>query len=110
MKYFDEEKMEPVRKEFEKTVMKWKGVVSRPMMGCLCYLCNRKFIGILVTDGIVVMKLAEEDHAKLKEFGGKPFDMAGKTGRMWVTPLKSQADVRAVMPFVKKRYTNISTK
>ena len=111
MKYFDEKKMEPVRRDFEKSVMKWPGVVSRPMMGCLCYLYNRKFIGILVTDGIIIMKLAEEDQARLKrEFGGKPFEMAGKTGRMWVTPLRSTADVRKVMPFVKKRYEEISAK
>ena len=111
MKYFDEKKMEPIRKEFEKTVMKWKGVVSRPMMGCLCYFYNRKFVCVLVTEGIVVMKLGEEDQARLKEeFGGKPFEMAGKTGRMWVTPLKSPADVKSVMSFVKKRYDEVSSK
>ena len=111
MKYFDEKKMEPIRKEFEKTVMKWKGVVSKPMMGCLCYFYKRKFVSVVVTDGIVVMKLGDEDQAKLKtDFGGKPFEMAGKTGRMWVTPLRSSADVRAVMPFVKKRYDEISRK
>jgi len=111
VKYFDEQKMELIQKEFEKTVLKWKGLVSRPMMGCLCYLYNRKFVSILVTDGIVVMKLADEDQAKLKaELGGKPFEMAGKTGRMWVTPLKSVGDLRAVMPYVKKRYADISAK
>jgi hypothetical protein len=62
-----------------------------------------------VTDGIVVMKLTEEDQAKLKEdFGGKPFEMAGQTGRMWVTPLKSTGDLRAVLPYVKKRYHEVS--
>ena len=111
MKYFDEQKMEPIREEFEKTVMKWKGVVSRPMMGCLCYFYDRKFVSVLVTNGIVVMKLGDEDQARLKEeFGGKPFEMAGKTGRMWVTPLKSRADVKNVMSFVKKRYDDISRK
>jgi len=109
MKYFDEEKMEHIRREFEKTVMKWNGVVSRPMMGCLCYLYNRKFVCFLVTDGIVVMKLAVGDQTRLREeFGGKPFEMAGRTGRMWMTPLKSTGDVGAVMPYVKKRYDEVS--
>ena len=111
MKYFDEEKMKPIRKEFDQILMKWKGVVSRPMMGCLCYFYNRKFVCVLVTDGIVVMKLGDEDQGKLKEeLGGKPFEMAGKTGRMWVTPLSSAADIKAVMPFVKKRYDEVSRK
>jgi hypothetical protein len=79
------------------------------MMGCLCYFYNRKFLGFLVTDGIVVMKLSEKDQSDLKKFGGKPFEMAGQTGRLWVTPLKRLNDVRSVMPFVRKRYEEVSS-
>ncbi len=110
MKYFDEEKMAGTRKTFEAEVMKWKGVVSKPMMGCQCYFYNRKFICFLVTNGIVLMKLSEKDQTILKEkFGGKPFEMAGQTGRLWVTPLKEPKDVRSVMPFVRKRYKEVSS-
>jgi hypothetical protein len=110
MKYYDEEKMHETRKAFESEVLKWKGVSSRPMMGCLCYFYNRKFIGFLVTDGIVVMKLSENDQTSLKEkFGGKPFEMVGQTGRLWVTPLNGPKDVRSVMPFVRKRYEDVSS-
>ena len=99
-----------IQKAFEAEVLKWKGVSSRPMMGCLCYFYNRKFIGFLVTDGIVLMKLSEKDQTSLKEkFGGKPFEMAGQTGRLWVTPLKGPRDVRSVMPFVRKRYEDVSS-
>ena len=98
------------RKAFEAKVLRWKGVSSKPMMGCLCYFYNRKFIGFLVTDGIVLMKLSEKDQTTLKEkFGGKPFEMAGQTGRLWVTPLKGAKDVRSVMPFVRKRYEEVSS-
>ncbi len=79
MKYYDEEKMVEVRNIFDREVLKWKGVTSKPMMGCLCYFYNRKFIGFLVTDGIVLMKL-----------------------------LKEAKDVRSVMPFVRKRYEEVS--
>lgn len=97
--------MVEIRNEFDGEVLTWKGVTSRPMMGCLCYFYNRKFIGFLVTNGIVLMKLAEKDQTALKEkFGGKPFEMAGQTGRLWVTPLKGPKDVRSVMPFIRKRY------
>jgi len=110
MKYYDEEKMVEIRKMFETEVLAWKGVSSRPMMGCLCYFYNRKLIGFLVTDGIVLMKLSEKDQTSLKEkFGGKPFEMAGQTGRLWVTPLKGPKDVRPVMPFVRKRYEEASS-
>jgi hypothetical protein len=110
LKYFDEEKMSDIRKAFEAEILNWKGVVSKPMMGCLCYFYNRKFLGFLVTDGIVVMKLSEKDQSDLKKkFGGKPFEMAGQTGRLWVTPLKRLNDVRSVMPFVRKRYEEVSS-
>ncbi len=110
MKYYDEEKMLETRKAFDAAVLNWKGVSARPMMGCLCYFYNRKFIGFLVTNGIVVMKLSEKDRTMLKEkFGGKPFEMAGQTGRLWVTPLKGPRDVRSVMPFVRKRYEEVSS-
>ncbi len=110
MKYYDEEKMVEIRKAFEEEALTWKGVSSRPMMGCLCYFYNRKFIGFLVTNGIVVMKLSEKDQKDLKEkFGGKPFEMAGQTGRLWVTPLSGPKDVGSVLPFVKKRYEEASS-
>ncbi len=101
--------MAEIRKAFDEEVLKWKGVRSRPMMGCLCYFYERKFIGFLVTNGIVIMKLSEEDQARLKKIGGKPFEMAGQKGRLWVTPLEGVRDVRSVMPFVKKRYEAASS-
>ncbi len=97
--------MAEIQEALDSEVLKWKDVVSRPMMGCLCYFRKRKFICFLVTDGIVLMKLSDKDQAMLKgKFGGKPFEMAGQTGRMWVTPLKSARDLELVMPFVRKRY------
>ena len=108
MKYYDEEKMAEIRKTLEAEVLTWKGVASKPMMGCLCYFYNRKFIGFLVTNGIVLMKLSEKDQKEVKEkLGGKPFEMAGQTGRLWVTPLNGPKDVRSVMPFVRKRYEEV---
>ena len=110
MKYYDEEKMIETRKAFDAEVLNWRGVSAKPMMGCLCYFYNRKFIGFLVTNGIVVMKLSEKDQKDLKEkFGGKPFEMAGQTGRLWVTPLSGLKDVRSVLPFVRKRYEEVSS-
>ena len=110
MKYYDEEKMAEIRKTFEREVLTWDGISSRQLMGCLCYLYKRKFIGFLVTNGIVVMKLSEKDQTLLKtKFGGKPFEMGGQTGKLWVTPLKEPRDVNSVMPFVRKRYDDVSS-
>jgi hypothetical protein len=110
MKYFDEVKMAGIRKAFDSEVLKWKGVTSKPMMGCQCYFLGRKFICFLVTDGIVLMKLSDKDQNAVKtRFGGKPFEMAGQTGRLWVTPLKSPKDLRQIMPFIRKIYEEIAS-
>jgi hypothetical protein len=110
MKYYDEKKMLETRKALDAEVLAWKGVIFKPMMGCLCYFYNRKFLGFLTTGGIVIMKLSEKDQKDLKEkLGGKPFEMAGQTGGLWVTPLKGPKDVASVLPFVRKRYEEVSS-
>jgi len=110
MKYFDELKMADIQKAFDSELLEWKGVTSKPMMGCQCYFHGRKFLCFLVTDGIVLMKLSDRDQDTLKTmFGGKQFEMAGQTGRLWVTPLKARQDLKQVMPFVKKRYEEIAS-
>ncbi len=108
MKYFDEQIMADIQRVFDSEVLKWKDVVSRPMMGCQCYFRGRKFICFLVTEGIVLMKLSDKDQKDLKaRLGGKPFRMAGQAGRLWTTPLKSVKDLKEVMPHVRKRYDEI---
>src|SRR5260370_33964838 len=110
MKSLDELKMVEIRKGFDSEVLEWKGVTSKPMMGCQCYFRGRKFLGFLVTDGIVLMKLSDKDQQALKtRFGGKPFEMAGQTGRLWVTPLKARNALKQVIPFVNKRYEAIAS-
>ncbi len=61
MKYFDTEKMGQIRRELEKEILQWPGVSSREMMGCLCYLHGKSMIAFLVTDGIVISKLSEQE-------------------------------------------------
>src|SRR5215472_9648842 len=110
MKYFDEKIMADIQKAFDSEVLKWKDVSSRPMMGCQCYFRGRKFICFLVTNGIVLMKISEKDQETMKaRFGGKPFVMAGQSGRMWTTPLKSVKDLREIMPYVRKKYDEIGS-
>src|SRR2546430_16557754 len=108
MKYFDELKMADIQKAFDSEVLEWKGVTSKPMMGCQCYFHGRKFICFLVTDGIVLMKLSDKDQDALKtRLGGKPFEMAGQTGRLWAPPLKERKDLNKGRPFRTSRKQQI---
>src|SRR2546422_4423716 len=84
MKYFDETKMAAIRKTLDAEVMKWPGVVSKGMMGCLCYFRRGKFFAVLVNDGIAVTRLDVEDRAKLSKVkGAKPFEIGGRGSSHW---------------------------
>jgi len=61
MKYFDTEKMGQIRDALEKEILQWPGVSRSEMMGCLCYLLGKNMVASLVTDGIVISKLSEQE-------------------------------------------------
>lgn len=105
MKFYDEKVMAGIREALEDEVLRWPGVTTREMMGCLCYFRGKKFFAFLVTKGIVITKLPEDARAKLKQAGGEAFEMGGKKVKTWVrAPLKKPMGVRQILPFVKKSY------
>ena len=106
MKYYNERQMRDVRTGLEAEILKWPGVASKEMMGCLCYFRGKKFFAFLVTDGIVITKLAKEDRSVLSErTGSKPFEMSGRTASSWIQlSLKKSGDLRPLLPFIRRSY------
>ncbi len=106
LKFYKERETGPIREMLEKEVIQWPGVTVRPMMGCLCYFRGKRFFAFLVTNGIVITKLSEEDRAELsKRPNTEPFKMAGKTAKSWVRiDLKHPSDLRPILPYVRKSY------
>jgi hypothetical protein len=105
MKYYDTEKMRQIRDELEKEILKWPGVTSREMMECLCYLHGKNMLAFLVTDGIVISKLSEQEQDELSKFSKKvAFKMGGKLMRKPVWELKTQDNLRIILPFLKRSY------
>jgi len=105
MKYFDTEKMGQIRYELEKEILQWPGVSSREMMGCLCYLHSKSMVAFLVTDGIVLSKLSEQEEADLSKLSKKTsFKMGGKSIRKPVWELKTLKNLQTILPFLKKSY------
>lgn len=106
MKYYDEEKMRDARETLEAKIMNWPGVACKEMMGCLCYFRGKKFFAFLITNEIVITKLAKDDRTKLSErVASKPFAMAGRTASTWIqVPLMQPGDLQRVLPYVRKSY------
>jgi hypothetical protein len=62
-------------------------------------------IGFLVTDGIVISKLSEQEEKDLSKLCKKvSFKMGGKTMRKPVWELKTRDNLRTLLPFLKKSY------
>src|SRR2546428_8216459 len=105
MKYFDPGKMGQIRDELEKEVLQWPGVSSREMMGCLRYLQGKSMIAFLVTDGIVISKLSEQEQKDLSKLSNQmSFKMGGKTFRKPVWELRTRDNLHTILPFLKKGY------
>lgn len=105
MKYFDTEKMREIRDELDKEILKWPGVSSREMMGCLCYLHGRSMLAFLVTDAIIISKLSEQEEADLSKLNKKvSFKMGSKTFRKPAWELKTRENGRTILPFLQKSY------
>jgi hypothetical protein len=105
MKYFDTEKMRGIQEELDREILKWPGVSSREMMGCLCYLHGKNMIAFLVTDGIVISRLSEREEKDLSKLIKKiSFKMGGKIMRKPVWELKTRDHLLTVLPFLKTSY------
>ncbi len=105
MKYYDEKLMSEIRKTLESEVMEWPDVTSREMMGCLCYFRGKKFFAWLVTKGIILPKLKEDDRKELQDqFDTEPFEMAGKATRLRKIVLRRHEDLQPIKTYVRKSY------
>jgi hypothetical protein len=109
MKFYDEQRMQAIREALEATILRWPGVTSKPMMGCLVYFRGSRFFAFLVTGAIVITKLSGADRARLAKVAKvTDFEMTGtgsKRAVAWPRVAVTQpGDVRALLPFVRQSY------
>jgi predicted DNA-binding protein (MmcQ/YjbR family) len=111
MKYYNEEKMQNLRLKIEKEVLSWPHVTTKKMYGCPCYKYKDKLFAFLVTDGVVLTKVSEQDKMKLsKEFSIKPFQAATRTMKGWPQiPVDEASDLDKIIPFIKNSYNQLKT-
>ncbi len=105
MKYYDEKQMSQIRKALEDEIMKWPNVTSKEMMGCLCYFRGKKFFAWLVTNGIVLTKLSEDDRTKVRvQVETEPFEMGGKPTKQVKVILRKPEDLQPIRTYIRKSY------
>ena len=106
MQYYNEEKMHNIRLRIEKEILNWPDVTTKKMFGCPCYKYKNKLFAFLVTDGLVLTKVSEQDKINLsKDFPIKPFQAATRTMKNWPQiPVDENSDLTTILPFIKKSY------
>jgi TfoX/Sxy family transcriptional regulator of competence genes len=105
MKYYSEEETRGLREAIEKEVLGWGGVITKKMFGCPCYWTNKKLFAFMVTKGLVILRLSEDDKTELsKSFETGPFKAANKTMGNWLRVSLDEKDADKVLPYVRKAY------
>ena len=106
VKYYNEDQMKEVRQALEADMVKWPGVASKEMMGCLCYFRGKKFFAFFVTSGLVITKLSKDDRSNLAErVAWKPFEMSGRVSSSWMqVTVKKPGELPFLLPYVRKSY------
>lgn len=81
------------------------------MYGCPCYKNKEKLFAFLVTDGVVLTKVSEQDKIQLsKEFTIKPFQAGKRTMNKWPQiSVDETTDVEKIIPFIIKSYDRSQT-
>ena len=106
MHYYNEEKMHHIRLNLEQEILTWPDVTTKKMYGCPCYKYKDKLFAFLVTNGVVLTKLNEQDKNKLsKEFPIKPFQAATRTMKNWPQlPVDDASNLTNILIFIEKSY------
>ena len=106
MKFYSEEETKNIRMVLEREVLNWFKVDFKKMFGCPCYTANGKLFVFLVTKGIVITHLGEEDRVKLStDFMLKPFQAGSKSIKNWCQIYLEKPEALAkILPFVRKSY------
>jgi predicted DNA-binding protein (MmcQ/YjbR family) len=111
MQYYNEKKMHNLRLLIEKEVLNWPNVTTKKMYGCPCYKNKEKLFAFLVTDGVVLTKMSEQDKIRLsKEFTIKPFQAGKRKMNKWPqVSVDETTDVEKIIPFMKNSYDQSQT-
>jgi hypothetical protein len=111
MQYYNEEKMHHLRLRIEGEILNWPNVTTKKMYGCPCYKNNEKLFAFLVTDGVVLTKVSEQEKMELsKEFEITPFQAGNRTINKWPQiRVDATTNLKKIVPLIKTSYDQSQT-
>jgi len=106
MPYYAESEAGDLREAFEEIVRAWHGVTTKKMFGAPSYAAGGTLFAVVVTGGIILTRLSEEEKASLrKDPAADYFTGQGRVIPKWVTiAIRDPADIGRYLPFIEASY------
>lgn len=106
LQYYSEEETKEIRFALEAEILKWYKVDFKKMFGCPCYMANGKLFVFLVTKGIVITRLSENEITELSlDHKSSSFHAGNKDMKNWrQISLGKTQELYPLMLYVKKSY------
>ena len=106
MPYYDESKAGRLREAFEDIVHSWPGVTTKKMFGAPSYAAGGNLFAIVVTGGIILTRLREEEKASLRnDPAADYFTSHGRVITKWIhITLQDSGDLDRYLAFIKASY------
>ncbi len=108
MPYYSEAESKELRLKLEEIVLAWPGVTKKMMFGSPAYSVGKIFFAMLVTGGIILTRLNEQEKARLLEDPAAGyFEGHGRVMKKWVRiTVPSPSGIDPFIPFLRSSYEN----
>lgn len=109
MKYYSEEDMRDSRLKLEKRILRWANVSTKKMFGCPCYKADGKLFAFLVTNGVVITKLDQNQRETLsRRYDVSSFQAGKKIVRNWTRlSMNHKGELEEIIPYIRKSYESV---
>ncbi len=106
MPYYSETETKELRLKVEEIVLAWPGVMKKMMFGSPSYGVGKKFFAMMVTGGIILTRLSEEEKTRLlNDPRAGYFEGHGRTMKNWVLiSLPDPSELEDYLPFISLSY------
>jgi len=106
MPYYAEPEAGDLREALEEIVRAWPGVITKKMFGAPSYAVGGTLFAVVVTGGIILTRLSEEEKASLrKDPEADYFTGHGRVIQKWVKiAIQDPADLGRYLTFIEASY------
>ena len=106
MPYYSETETKDLRLKVEEIVLAWPGVVKKMMFGSPSYGVGKTLFAMMVTGGIILTRLGEEEKMRLlKDPRAGYFEGHGRITKKWVLiSLNGPSEFEGYLPYIQSSY------